>query len=268
MAAVNDDKSNQTAPVGGIEAKSPADRVRQIQELQRAMEAAPAASAPPAPVAVAPPAVAATALGDAFAVAAAQALKPVLKEEKVDPRQHATYGRVQADVSSLFGGKNGVELKGEPWKIISFLDAAPALFEPKQPLANYEPLVPKQGVVTREGVLFEVGLKAKDGSEPVQTKKVLVGQDGQLRGAECKSPGDLNRLLNAPGFFERLLGARPAQGWQAKESTAARFEVKVPGAKSETVYFNNFGLKVPPSNSRSTHDFIANYHLDQFGAAI
>ena len=268
---MSDEKSNQTAPIGGVDAKSPADRVRQMQEMQRAMEAAPVAAqpAPSAPVAAPPVATHPTGLvGDAFAVAAAHAIKAVLKEEKVDPTQHATYGRVQADVSALFGGKNTVEVKGEPWKIISFLDAAPALFEPKQPLANYEPLVPKQGVVTREGVLFEVGLKAKDGTEPLQKKKVLVGQDGHLRGAECHSPADLNRLLNAPGFFERLLGPRPAQGWQAKESTSARFEVKVPGAKSETVFFNNFGLKVPPSNSRSAHDFVANYNLDQFNAAI
>lgn len=268
---MSDDKQNPLAPLSGVESKSPADRVRQIQEMQRAMEAAPIATPKPSAPAVAAAAAAVVqtpGVADAFKVAAAQSVKAVLKEEKVRPQEHATYGKVQADVSSLFGGKNGVEIKGEPWKIISFLDAAPALFTPKQPLANYEPLVPKQGVVTKEGTLLEVGLKAKDNSEPVQKKKVLVGQDGQLRGAECKTPQDLNRLLNAPGFFERLLGPKPAAGWQAKESVSARFEVKVPGAKSETLYFNNFGLKVPASNRRDAHDFVANYNLDQFQAAI
>ena len=263
IAPVNDDNSNRkTAPIGGgAEIKSPADRVRQIQELQRAMEAAPVAqAAPAAPAAPAVPVGSTSQVNDAFAVARALAVNEALKP---DPKAHATFGKLQKDVGSLFGGgKTDLELKGEPWKIISFLDAAPALFEPKKPLAQYEPLVAKKGIVTKEGLLFEVGLKAKDGSEPVQKRQVLVGQDGKLRGAECKTPRDLERLFALPGF----LPGGSAKAAKARESTQARFEVEV--AKGETVFFNNFGLKVPPSSNRTLHDFTASYHLDEFQAAI
>jgi hypothetical protein len=264
---VSNDDSQKIGAVVGSEQKSPADRVRQIQEMQRMMEEAALAPAAVAqatvPVAQTIPT---TVSSDRFAVASAQ--KAVLNDIKVSAREQATYGKVQADAASLFGNNGGVEIKGEPWKIISFLDAAPALFETKKPLASYEPLLAKKAIVTRQGLLFEVGLKARDGAEPVQKRQVLVGQNGQLRGAECKSPAELERLLRAPGFFDRMLGSKPAQGWQAKESASARFEVKVPGAQAQTLYFNNFGIEVPPSTNRLAHDFIANYHLDQFGAGI
>lgn len=259
FARVNDDNSNRkTAPIGGgSEIKSPADRIRQIQEMQRAAEAAPVAQA--APAAPAAQVGSTSQLNDAFAVQRALAVNEALK---ANPKAHVEISRLQKDVGALFGGgKTDIELKGEPWKIISFLGAAPALFEPKKPMAEYEPLVAPKGVVTKEGLLFEVGLKAKDGSEPVQKKQVLVGQDGQLRGAECKTPRDLDRLLSLPGFLPK--GATAAK---AKESLQARFEVEV--AKGETIFFNNFGLKVPPSKNRSAHDFAASYHLDEFQAAI
>ena len=256
---MNDDNSNRkTAPINsGSELKSPADRVRQIQEMQRAMQTAPVAQA--APTAPAVPIGSTSQINDAFAVARALAVNDALKP---DPKAHVTFGKLQQDVGALFGGgKTDLELKGEPWKIISFLDAAPALFSPKQPLAQYEPLVAKKGIVMKEGVLFEVGLKAKDGSEPVQKKQVLVGQDGVLRGAECKTTGELDRLLSLPGFLPP--DAKPAA---ARESTQARFEVQV--SKGETVFFNNFGLKVPPAANRSLHDFTSSYHLDEFQASL
>ena len=256
---MNDDNSNRkTAPIGGgAEIKSPADRVRQIQEMQRAMEAAPVAQA--APAAPAAPPGSTSQVNDAFAVIKALAVNEALK---ADPKAHVEIAKMQKDVGALFGGgKTDIELKGEPWKIISFLEAAPALFEPKQPIANYEPLVAKKGIVTKEGLLFEVGLKSKDGSEPLQKKQVLVGQNGQLRGAECKTPRDLERLFSLPGFLPIA-----AKGAKAKESAQARFEVAV--SKGETLYFNNFGLKVPPSNNRSMHDFTAGYHLDDFQAGL
>ena len=225
------------------------------------MEAAPVAQA--APAAPAAPVVApgsTSQVNDAFAVARALAVNEALKP---DPKSHVELSKLQKDVGALFGGgKTEIELKGEPWKIISFLDAAPALFEPKKPMAEYEPLVAKKGVVTKEGLLFEVGLKSKDGSEPVQKKQVLVGQDGKLRGAECKTPRDLERLFSLPGF----LPSTAAKGAKAKESAQARFEVAV--SKGETLFFNNFGLKVPPSSNRSLHDFTASYHLDEFQAGI
>lgn len=221
------------------------------------MEAAPVAHV--AQAAPAAPPGSTSQVNDAFAVARALAVNEALKP---DPKAQVEFGKLQKDVGALFGGgKTDLELKGEPWKIISFLDAAPALFEPKQPMANYEPMVAKNGVVTKEGLLFEVGLKSKDGSEPLQKKQVLVGSDGKLRGAECKTPRDLERLLTLPGFLPLA-----AQGARAKESLQARFEVAV--SKSETLYFNNFGLKVPPSANRSLHDFTASYHLDEFQAAI
>lgn len=263
---MNDDNSNRkTAAIGGAsEVKTPMDRIRQIQEMQRAAEAAPVAQAPAAaPVAPAAPAPAPGAtsqVNDAFAVARALAVNEALKP---DPKQQVTYGKLQKDVGALFGGgKTDIELKGEPWKIISFLDAAPALFTPKKPLTEYEPLVAKKGIVTREGLLFEVGLKSKDGSEPLQKKPVLVGNDGRLVGAECKTPRDLEKLFALPGF----LPSNAPKGSQPKESALARFELAV--SKSETLYFNNYGLKVPPSSNRSLHDFTSGYHLDEFEAAI
>jgi hypothetical protein len=258
LPRVNDDNANRkTAAIGGgAEIKSPADRVRQIQEMQRAMEAAPVARAAPAAPAAPVAAPGSTSqINDAFAVARALAVNDALKP---DPKVHAELGRLQKDVGALFGGgKTDLELKGEPWKIISFLDAAPALFEPKQPMANYEPLVAQKGIVTKEGLLFEVGLKSKDGSEPVQKKQVLVGQDGKLRGAECKTPRDLERLLALPGFLPVA-----AKDVKAKESLQARFEVEL--SKTETLFFNNFGVKVPASANRSLHDITSSYHQDAF----
>ncbi len=258
LPRVNDDNSNRkTAPIGGSDLKTPSDRVRQIQQMQRAMEAAPVAQA--APVAAAVPVGATSQINDAFAVARALAVNEALKP---DPKAQIEFGKLQKDVGALFGGgKTDIELKGEPWKIISFRDAAPALFEPKKALADYEPLVAPKGIVTKEGLLFEVGLKSKDGSEPLQKRQVLVGPDGNLRGAECKTPRDLERLFSLPGFLPTA-----AKGAKAKESAQARFEVAV--SKGETVYFNNFGLKVPPSSNRSLHDFTASYHLDEFQAGL
>ena len=204
------------------------------------MEASPVAQATPAAPVAAPGST--SQVNDAFAVARALAMNEALKP---DPKAQLAFGKLQKDVGALFGGgKTEIELKGEPWKIISFLDAAPALFEPKQPMASYEPLVAPKGIVTKEGLLFEVGLKSKDGSEPLQKKQVLVGADGQLRGAECKTPRDLERLFSLPGFLPAA-----AKGAKAKESAQARFEVQV--TKSETLYFNNFGMKVPPSANRA-----------------
>ena len=250
---MNDD-NQKTAPIGGAEPRTPADRVRQIQEMQRAMDAAPAApvAAPAAPVG------STSQINDAFAVARALAVNESLK---VDPKQQVEYGKLQKDVGALFGGgKTDLELKGEPWKIISFLDAVPALFEPKKSLADYEPLVANKGIVTKEGLLFEVGLKSKDGSEPLQKKQVLVGADGKLKGAECKTPRDLERLL----AFIPSAGA--TKGLKAQESTQARFEIPV--SKSESLFFNNFGLQVPASANRTLHDIKASYHLDEFQAGI
>jgi|GEM_PF-3471122 len=256
---VNDDNNGnrKTAAISGAEARTPADRVRQIQEMQRALEAAPMAQAAPVAAPQAP-AGSTSQLNDAFAVARALAVNEALK---VDPKQQVEYGKLQKDVGALFGGgKTDLELKGEPWKIISFLDAAPALFEPKKSLADYEPLVAPKGIVTKEGLLFEVGLKSKDGSEPLQKKQVLVGTDGKLKGAECKTPRDLDRLL---AFIPP---AGTAKGLKAQESTQARFEVPV--SKSQTLFFNNFGIQVEASANRTLHDIKASYHLDEFQAGL
>lgn len=224
------------------------------------MEAAPATqAAPAAPVAPAAPPPSVSQVNDLYAVQKALAVNEALK---ADPKQQVTYGKLQKDVGALFGGgKTDLELKGEPWKIISFLDAAPALFSPKKPLTEYEPQVAKKGIVLKEGVLFEVGLKSKDGSEPLQKKAVLVGQDGQLKGTRLETAADLNKLLALPNFVPGL-----PKDAKAKESLLARWEVAI--SKTETVYFNNWGLKVPPSSNRTLHDFTSGYHLDQFDAAL
>lgn len=266
---MNDDNSNRkTERIGGAsEPKTPMDRIRQIQEMQRAMEAAPvqtqAPAAPAVPVQAAVPTPATSQVNDAFAVQRALAVAGVTGAQKADPKEQATYGKLQKDVGALFGGgKTEIELKGEPWKIISFRDAAPALFTPKKPMAEYEPLVAKKGIVTKEGLLFEVGLKSKDGSEPVQKKPVLVGQDGVLKGTKLENASDLERLFKLPGF----LPSNAPKDAKPRESALARFEVAL--SKSETLYFNNWGLKVPPNSNKTAHDFVASYHLDEFDAAI
>ena len=285
---VSDQNQNQGAsPLSGIgstEAKTPMDRIRQIQQLQEAAathEAAPApAHAPAVPAHVEAPAPAEVKkpgadprVGDGFAAQAVNAVKAELSP-KVD-RAIAAVAARQVDANDLFGG-NKVEIKGNPWKVISFADGLPALFDPPRPMANYEPVVPKNAVSTPEGMLFQVGLKAKDNSEKPLVKTVLTTAEGKLKGAELSTPKDLERLLTkAPGFFESLFGFAAPKAVSVRAGTSSRFEADIARpakggqpARTEKALFNNFGQLVSATKDFAKLDFVHAYHLDEFEAGF
>ncbi len=276
----NQDGKSPLSGIGATESKSPLDRIRQIQQMQEAAAAqevgprneigASHVSEAAAAAEVATPSVA-----DEFAVKTAAAVKADLNP-KVDMRHIGEIAKRQVDAQSLFGG-GGVELKGNPWKVISFNDGLPALFDPPKPMASYEPVVPKNAVNTAEGLLFQVGLKAKDNSEKPLVKTVLTSLEGKLKGAECKAPQDLERLLTkAPGFFETLFGfGLPKGGVAVRTGSQSRFEADIPRpakggqpAKTEKAYFNNFGQLVAPAKDFAKLDFVQAYNLDEFEAGF
>jgi len=254
----NHDAKSPLSGIGSTESKSPLDRIRQIQQMQEAAQATEVGprkelGASHVSQAAAMNEVSTPTLADDFAVRAAGAVKAELNP-KVDMRHLSELAKKQVDAQSLFGG--GVELKGNPWKTISFNDALPALFDAKQPLHQYEPLVPKNAVHTPDGLLFQVALKAKDLSEKPMVKTLLTTAEGALKGAECKLPQDVERLLNkAPGFFERLFGfAAPKGGVSVRTGSQSRFEADITRpakggqpAKAEKAYFNNFAQLVAPA---------------------
>jgi hypothetical protein len=283
LQPVSDQNQNQGAsPLSGIgsaEPKTPMDRIRQIQQLQEAAAAqethqAPAPAAPSPAAAPAAPAKLEThsALSD-FATKAVETVKAELSP-KVD-RAIGEIAKRQVDANDLFGG-NKVEIKGNPWKVISFADGLPALFDPPKPMANYEPVVPKNAVDTREGLLFQVGLKSKDNSEKPLVKTVLTSVDGKLKGAEVSTPKEVQNLLTkAPGFFESLFGFAPPKSVTVRPGTQSRFEADIARpakggqpARTEKAYFNNFAQLVSPAKDFAKLDFVHAYHLDEFEAGF
>lgn len=283
LRSVSDQNQNQGAsPLSGIgsaEPKTPIDRIRQIQQLQEAAAAqevvhSPAPAAPAqahAPAEVKQPP--AAHVGDNFAAKAVNAVKAELS-----PKVNLAIAEVakrQVDANDLFGG-NKVELKGNPWKVISFADGLPALFDPPRPLAHYEPVVPKNAVSTPDGLLFQVGLKAKDNAEPPLVKTVLTTLEGKLKGAEVSTPKDLERLLTkAPGFFETLFGFAPPKALSVRAGTQSRFEAEIARpakggqpARTEKAFFNNFGQLVSGAKDFAKLDFVHAYHLDEFEAGF
>ncbi len=280
MSDQNHDGKSPLSSIGSTEAKTPLDRIRQIQQLQEAaaaVEVGPRSEIGASHVseAAAMSEVATPSISDGFAVKAAQAVKAELNP-KVDMRHLSEIAKQQVDAQSLFGG-GSVELKGNPWKVISFNDALPALFDAKQPLAHYEALVPKNAVNTAEGMLFQVALKAKDLSEKPMVKTLLTTAEGALKGAECNVPKDVERLLNkAPGFFERLFGFQPPKGGVAvRTGSQSRFEADITRpakggqpAKTEKAYFNNFAQLVAPMKDFAKLDFVHAYSLDKFDAGF
>lgn len=284
LGAVSDKNQSQGAsPLSGIgsaEPKTPMDRIRQIQQLQEAAaaqeahaqtpaQAAPAETHAPAEVHQPP----AAHVGDNFATKAVNAVKAELSP-KVD-RAIAAVAARQVDANDLFGG-NKIEIKGNPWKVISFADGLPALFDPPKPMANYEPMVPKNAVKTDQGLLFQVGLQPKDGADKPLVKTVLTTLEGKLKGAEVSTPKALEKLLTqAPGFFESLFGFAPPKALAVRAGTQSRFEAEIARpakggqpARTEKALFNNFGQLVSASKDLAKLDFVHGYHLDEFEAGF
>jgi hypothetical protein len=265
--------------IGGAGGTSPADRVRQIQQLQQITMVEQAVPHDPVQTARATQTQTQTEVAkrnaSEFTVASPEAVKAAL-QPGIDVRHVEEVARRQVDDHALFVG-NDVEVIGNPWRVIPFGDELPALFETKQPLEFYEPLVPKNAVRTPEGLLFEVALKAKDGSEQPQIRTVLTTPEGRLQGAECRTPQELQRLLNrSPGLFERLFGfALPKGGLTVKSGTQSKFQAEVTRpprgknpARIETTHFNNYGQRVGPSSEQGQFDFKYEYSLDAFDAGF
>ena len=285
-------KQQDTERVGGIgqsEAKTPMDRARQIQEMQRQMDAQ---QVPQQAQEVHTPAQAAPAaqVQQQHAVFEAQAVAKINipKSNEANPAEQALYGKAQADVGALFGGKNeDIEVVGNPWKIIPFGDVVPNLVDLKKPATEYRTNVPMQAVKLKEGLLFNMVVTPKAaGSEPAVKKAILVDEKGGLKGADFGGKEALKKgLENIPTFAMGLFSAVFGEGVAKAEPRHLRvasvevgkkssYEVKlerkneISGAwDSRVLTLNNFGLRVPPSETNpNRYDLIVgNYHLDRFG---
>lgn len=289
-----DQKQNRVGALSGSEAKSPLDRAKQIQEMQRQMEAMPVAPAKQAPPAVQAQAAVATSLQKLVETFDAKPVEAVnlIKNEGNVSADAALYGSQQVDESSLFGGpkkSDGPEVTGPVWKTIPFgPPQTAALLDAKKPIESYNIQVPPQAVKIKEGTLFQLTATPKAGNEAPIKKAVLVDQKGNMKGADFKSKGQLERALNeipsfAMSLFQSVFGEGVLKDSQkthhkivsVEQGKRSAFEVKIERKneidgkwRSETVTLNNFGLKVPPSNDPRRHDInVAMYYLDRFQAA-
>ncbi len=289
-----DQKQNRVGALSGSEAKTPLERAKQIQEMQRQMDAMPVAPAKQAPPAVQAQAAVATSLQKLVETFDAKPVEAVnlIKNEGNVSADAALYGSQQVDESSLFGGpkkSDGPEVTGPVWKTIPFgPPQTAALLDVKKPIETYNVQVPPQAVKIKEGTLFQLTATPKAGNEAPIKKPVLVDQKGNMKGAEFKSKGQLERALNeipsfAMSLFQSVFGEgvlKDAQKTHHKivsvdQGKRSAFEVKIERKneidgkwRSETVTLNNFGLKVPPSNDPRRHDInVAMYYLDRFQAA-
>lgn len=264
----NDQNQRQIAPITE-KPRSPADRVRQIQELQ-AMSEAQAAGPAHQPAVVQAPVTQGAALrvADAFKV---REVATDLVSRKGTPAEQKAYAAAQKGIDALFGGNNPeIILTGNPWKVIPFGDALPAIFELKKPAAEYEAKVPEQAVQTELGALFEVSLAPKaKAQEPVQKRAVLVDGGGRLAGAECRSTGDAERLFKGAPWLLPQSAMQPAAKWAVTVGRSSAFELSVtrPGAKAEVHSLNNFARPVDAKAGAAGNLDLSRYFRDGFDAA-
>jgi hypothetical protein len=314
-----DQKPARLGGIGAAEPKSPADRARLVQEMQRQLEAqpvtphqAPAATTPTKQVTQTGPT---QQTREVFEAKPVQEVHVIGAPTKSGADQVA-YGANQASVGSLFSkGDDVPEPVGNPWKIIPFgppqqQQVAPVL-DLKKPVGEYTFNVPdkavpvalpfprKQGAEAgstqppadvTHGNLFTLTAtpkNAENGAGAVK-KAMLVDGKGRLLGAEFKSKESLlNALQKLPDLALQLFqSAFPKDDVKADTPTKivgvengkkSAYEVKVSRKnaydgkwKDEVVTVNNFGLKVPPSNTSDPrrHDInVAMYYLDRFQAA-
>lgn len=256
-------QGRKPTPIGGTPAPSTADRVKQIQDLQRMTEAAPVTKKPTA--APAQPLMPSAKVDDLWNVqVTARTTNPLL--HKATPKEQAVFGKAQVEPAALFGTKaGGVEILGNPWKIISFADTLPIVFEPPRDLKEYDARIPEKAVKTEHGLLFQASLAAKDESEPTRTRAVLVSDKGALVGAECESAFILDRLIKRLPSLP-LAQAVGGERFKVTDGKNARFQVTT---KSGKVFeASNFGLLIPKGQPPAKYDLVvAHYHLDTFDAA-
>lgn len=271
-----DQQRKSLTAIGQDAPKSPADRVRMIQELQRAAETqqvhAPVAQAPQAAQAQATQQTAqAQRTPDAFGVQHVNAVQQALQAKPSTTEVNA-YAKVQASAQALFGGSTDIEVTGNPWKVIPFGDVLPGLFDTEKPLSEYTPVVPEKAVKTDQGLLFEIGLKEKDGDAPVQKRAVLVGADGRLAGAECRTPQQAQKLLTSAPWLLPTNASGKDSSWRVTQGQGSAFTLQVDrssgrGRTTEALPLNNFA-RPADARGRSIDLLVAQYFLDRFDAAV
>jgi hypothetical protein len=265
---------NAPAPIGQETPKSPADRVRLIQEMQRAAEAQQARPSAPQAAATqqaqAAPQAQGARVADHFNVKQVNAVQQAL-QAKPTTTEVSAYAKAQASTQALFGGPD-IEVTGNPWKVIPFGDVLPGLFDTEQPLANYEPVVPEQAVKTEQGLLFELGLKDKSGEGPVQKRAVLVDAQGRLAGAECRTPQQVQKLLTAAPWLLPSSAAGKDASWRVAQGQGSAFTLQVDrssgrGRTTEALPLNNFA-RAADARGKSVDLLVAQYFLDRFDASV
>jgi len=259
------------APIGTEAPKSPADRVRLIQEMQRMQEASQVHQAPVqhAPAAAQAQQVAAPAAGvpDAFAVKQVNAVAQALAA-RTTPTEAATFGKLQKSTQALFGGSDDLKVRGNPWKVISFNDAVGALFDD---VKDATPTVPEKAVQTEHGALFEMGLTPKGAEAPTQKRAVLVNAQGKLAGAECKTPQDATRLLSNAKWLLPEAATRAGTSWKVSAGVDSAFTLELDrgvgkARSTERLSLDNFGRLT--TQGRKADIVVASYFLDRFDAAV
>ena len=267
---MNQNDRKPAAPIGTEAPKSPADRVRMIQELQRMQEASHVQQAPvqhtQAPATaqpLAPPA----GLPDAFAVKQVNAVAQAITATTT-PAEAAAFAKLQKSTQSLFGGSDDVEVRGNPWKVISFNDSLPALFDD---VKGATPKVPEQAVQTEHGALFEVGLTPKGAEAPTQKRAVLLNAEGKLAGAECKTPQDATRLLTNAKWLLPEAATQADTSWKVSAGVDSAFTLELArgvgkARSTERLPLDNFGRLA--TQGRKSDLVVASYFLDRFDAAV
>jgi hypothetical protein len=266
---------NAPAPIGQETPKSPADRVRLIQEMQRAAEAQQARPSAPQAAATqqaqAAPQAQGARVADNFNVKQVNAVQQAL-QAKPTSTEVTAYAKVQASAQALFGKSTDIEVTGNPWKVIPFGDALPGLFDLDQPLAHYEPVLPENAVKTEQGLLFEVGLKDKSGEGAVQKRAVLVDAQGRLAGAECRTPQQVQQLFTAAPWLLPASAAGKDVSWRVAQGQGSAFSLQVDrssgrGRTTEAMPLNNFA-RAADVRGKSVDLLVAQYFLDRFDAAV
>ena len=211
-----DPNQGRVAPLSAPDTKTLLERAKQIQEMQRALEAQPAAK-------VATQAATAPQTSDKPTSSGSNHLavfdvKPVeqvnmLTGPSATGADQAVYGAKQADVASLYGMKSGdteTVPTGPIWKVIKF-SSGEVLDLPKAGV-DYDIKVPPNAVKLKQGNLVQLTAtpKAAGSTEPVRKKAVLVDDTGNLKGADWGSRDALEKgLKNIPSFaFVVPLGVR------------------------------------------------------------
>lgn len=269
-----DDQNKRAAPVKLDERPSTADRVKQMQRLMEAASAPATSAKPTAPVAR-PQTTAPAKVATVFDVGAVRTGGTDITPKVAS--NPAVYANVQVDPAKLFGGGAQLELTGNPWKVISFQTMLPVVFDnASKPGAQAS--VPEKAAKTDQGLLFPVKLTTT-GEKPV-TRAVLTNAEGQLTGAECRTSGDVGKLLKGQNsivdqLFNFAFGADKVLPGKAKivdvaPSKSGGFaDVTVSrNGETKTVSVNNFGKPIPEGvDPRSANVIVAKYFSDSFDAA-